>query len=71
MPPTEPEGSGRKVWLGILIGILVVAILLGGGYLLAQSLNKNDTPTQVAVTGVEGLKYDDAEAALEAPGPSS
>ena len=68
MPPTEPEGSGRKVWLGILIGILVVAILLGGGYLLAQSLNKDDTPTQVAVTGVEGMKYDDAEAALVAQG---
>ncbi len=38
MPPTEePTGSTRKVWLGILIGDLVVAVLAGGGYLLAQT----------------------------------
>src|SRR5262249_29858432 len=68
MPPTEPDGSGRKVWLGILIGVLAVAILGAGGYLLAQALNKDDTPTQVAVARVEGMKYDDAVNTLDGQG---
>ena len=55
MPPPEPEGSSRKVWLGVLIGILVVAILGGGGYLLAKSLNTNDTPTTGTMPSVKGL----------------
>ena len=47
MPPqAEPEGSSRKVWLGVLIGVLIVAVLGGGGYLLASSLqNKNEGDT--------------------------
>ena len=68
MPPPEPEGSSRKVWLGVLIGVLVVAILAGGGYLLAQSLNKDDTPTQVAVRNVKGLDYTAAKTILEGQG---
>jgi beta-lactam-binding protein with PASTA domain/predicted Ser/Thr protein kinase len=68
MPPPEPEGSSRKVWLGVLIGVLVVAILAGGGYLLAQSLNSDDTPTQVAVANVKGLDYTAAKTILEGQG---
>jgi eukaryotic-like serine/threonine-protein kinase len=65
----EPEGSSKKVWLGVLIGLLVFALLAGGGYLLAQSLNKNDdTPTSVAVENVVGMSYKDAKSALEAQG---
>jgi serine/threonine-protein kinase len=31
LPPQDPPpGSGRKVWLGVLIGILAVAVLAGG-----------------------------------------
>ena len=45
MPPPEPEDSSRKVWLGVLIALLIFAILAGGGYLLANSLNTSDTPT--------------------------
>ena len=42
LPPQEaPAGSGRKVWLGVLIGILAVAVLAGGGYLLAKTLLSN------------------------------
>ena len=46
LPPQEaPPGSGRKVWLGVLIGIIAVAVLAGGGYLLAKGRSGNkDTP---------------------------
>jgi serine/threonine protein kinase len=66
-PSEEPKGSSRKVWLGVLIGILVVAILAGGGYLLAQSLG-DDTPDQIAMPKVTGSSFDDAKQALEAQG---
>jgi serine/threonine protein kinase len=62
-PREEPKGSGRKVWLGVLIGIVIVAILAGGGYLLAQSLG-NDAPAQFGMPKVTGLLYDDAKQQL-------
>jgi serine/threonine-protein kinase len=66
MPPPEPEGSSRKVWLGVLIGVLVVAMLAGAGYLLAQVLNNNDAPTPVAMPLLKGQLYPAAKAQLEA-----
>jgi serine/threonine protein kinase len=68
MPPPEPEGSSRKMWLGALIGVLVLLLLLGGGYLLAQSLSGDDTPTQVAVQNVVNSTYQDAKSVLEGQG---
>jgi serine/threonine-protein kinase len=44
-PQSEEPGSGRKVWLGVLIGILVVALLAGGGWLLAQALGGENGET--------------------------
>ena len=41
-PPRNPKGSGRKVWLGVLIGLLLFALLAGGGYLLVTSLTGDD-----------------------------
>jgi serine/threonine-protein kinase len=65
-PPDEPRGSGRKVWLGILIGVLLVALLAGGGYLLVNSLTGDDQGTvTVIVPDVVGETQADAEALLE------
>jgi serine/threonine-protein kinase len=68
MPPSEPEGKSRNMWLGALIALLVLLLLLGGGYLLAQALNGDDQPTQVQVKNVIGMRYEDAKSTLEALG---
>jgi eukaryotic-like serine/threonine-protein kinase len=68
LPPQEsPPGSGRKVWLGVLIGIIVVAVLAGAGYLLAQGLlgNNDDTTTPVPVPNVINLTQDRAIEAIK------
>jgi eukaryotic-like serine/threonine-protein kinase len=64
-PPEEPSGSGRKVWLGILIGVLLVALLAGGGYLLVNSLTSDDEGgVTVIVPRVVGDMQATAEAKL-------
>jgi serine/threonine-protein kinase len=65
MPPPEPEDSSRKVWLGVLIALLIFAILAGGGYLLAKSLNTSDTPTTGLMLPLKGLPFANAKAQLE------
>ena len=66
-PQEAPAGSGRKVWLGVLIGILTVAVLAGGGYLLAKTLlsNSKDSPGPVSVPSVFGFSQERATKALE------
>ena len=66
-PQEEPPGSSRKVWLGVLIGILAVAVIAGGGYLLANGLlSDNASPTgTVQVPLLIGLTESDAIAALD------
>jgi eukaryotic-like serine/threonine-protein kinase len=60
-PTTDPEGGGRKIWLGVLIGVLIVAILAGGGYLLATTLLSDEESTNpVVVPNVVGLLLDKA-----------
>jgi eukaryotic-like serine/threonine-protein kinase len=60
-PQVSPPGSGRKVWLGVLIGFLVVAVLAGGGYLLARSLSAGDSPVLVQVPDLVGLTRPQAQ----------
>ena len=63
LPPPEPEGSSRKIWLGVLIGLLIVAILAGAGYLLAQSLQGDSAATK-PMPRVIGQQYSVARATL-------
>jgi beta-lactam-binding protein with PASTA domain/predicted Ser/Thr protein kinase len=67
-PPEEPQGSGRKVWLGVLIGILAVAILGGAGYLLATSLSGDNQTEAFALPDLRGQQFDQAKADLEGRG---
>jgi serine/threonine-protein kinase len=69
LPPHEPpRGSGRRVWLGVLIGILAVAVLAGGGYLLASSLlgDNDETPQTVRVPRLIGFTQERATSELDA-----
>ncbi len=63
MPPPEPEQSSRRVWLGVLIGALIVALLGVGGYLLAQSLGADQATTKL-MPDVRTKQYTDAKALL-------
>jgi eukaryotic-like serine/threonine-protein kinase len=69
-PSSESPGSTRKVWLGVLIGFLIVALLAGGGYLLASGPFRGDSPTPgtLAIANVQNMSFEEAKAALEAQG---
>jgi eukaryotic-like serine/threonine-protein kinase len=62
-PPTEPERGGRSAWFWVLITLLVLAILGGGGYLLAQAFG--DDTVMVPMPKVVGTTYADAKTELE------
>ena len=66
-PQTDEPGSGRKVWLGVLIGILIVALLAGGGWLLAQALGGDDVQT-ITLDNYRGQEFSVVEADLESLG---
>jgi serine/threonine-protein kinase len=68
MSPPEENGSSRKVWLGVLIGLLIFALLAAGGYLIGQAISNKDAPQAFALPNVKGKTYDDAKAQLEALG---
>ena len=70
-PVVDPPGSGRKVWLGILIGVLVVAVIAGAGILLANGLlgGKASPTAQIKpVPKLTGLDETAARAALTKAG---
>jgi beta-lactam-binding protein with PASTA domain/predicted Ser/Thr protein kinase len=68
LPPPGEDGSSRKVWLGVLIGLLIFGLLAAGGYLIGQALSNNDTPTVVALPDVTGKTFDAAKSQLEGLG---
>ena len=66
LPPTEePQGSSRKVWLGVLIGILVVAVLAGGGYLLAQTFLDDPETSTFTMPNLVGMTLEEATLEIE------
>ena len=64
LPPVEPDDGNRKVWMGVLIGALILLILGGGAYLLAQNLLGDDPKPLVPVPNVVGQSFEDASAEL-------
>ena len=67
LPPTEePKGSGRKVWLGVLIGVLLFALLAGAGYLLVTSLtDEGEQEPLIELDDYRGRPYLDVKRELE------
>ncbi len=68
-PAEEPQGSGRKVWLGVLIGLLLFALLAGGGYLLVSSLTGDDpnAPSPlVTIDDYADKRFSEAQGEIEA-----
>jgi beta-lactam-binding protein with PASTA domain/predicted Ser/Thr protein kinase len=68
-PQGEEPGSSRKSWVGVLIGLLIAALLAGGGYLLVTTLS-NDSPEvgTVTVPDVRKKTFEEAQRALEDAG---
>jgi eukaryotic-like serine/threonine-protein kinase len=60
LPPPGEDGSSRKVWLGVLIGLLIFGLLAAGGYLIGQALSNNDAPTVVTMPQLVGKTLDEA-----------
>ena len=70
LPPVEePKGSGRKVWLGVLIGLLLFALLAGAGYLLVTSLtDEGEQQPLIELADYRGRPYPDVKRELEDAG---
>jgi serine/threonine protein kinase/beta-lactam-binding protein with PASTA domain len=65
LPPQEEDrGGSRKVWLGALIALLVIALLAGGAYLVVTMLTDDSGTEFVTMPNVVGMQVDDAEGLL-------
>jgi serine/threonine-protein kinase len=65
MPPPDEDGSSRKVWLGVLIGLLIFALLAAGGYLIGQAISNKDAPAVVTMPNLVGKSLDEATQMLQ------
>lgn len=52
MAPLPPDEGKRNLWVGILIGVGIVAVLGGGLFLLASALLKNNDAPNPSVTPI-------------------
>jgi serine/threonine-protein kinase len=70
-PVVDPPGSGRKVWLGILIGLLAIAVIAGAAALLAGSLlggGPSTSPGLKPIPKLIGLTEAEARTRLKSAG---
>src|SRR5207247_7455877 len=68
LPPPEGEGSSRKVWLGVLIGLLIFALLAAAGYFIGKAISNRNQPSVMVVPDVVGSQYDAAKSKLDGLG---
>ena len=73
MESLPPDEGKRNIWVGILIGVLIVAVLGGGLFLLASALlndngNPNPSATPIPYFTVIGQTREEAEGALRDAG---
>ena len=68
LPPSDTGGDGRNPWVIAGIVALILLILGGGAYLLAQNLLADDPKPLVAVPNVVDLSIEDATAELTSRG---
>ncbi|MEZ0577565.1 Stk1 family PASTA domain-containing Ser/Thr kinase [Nocardioides sp. MH1] len=59
LPPEEDEQRGSRVWLWLVLGLLVLAILVTA-FIKGKDALFPDEPTQVQVPGVVGMQRDKA-----------
>jgi len=63
LPPTQASGGGRRWWVGVLVGVLILGVLGAGAYFLATALLGGQAK-QVKVPRVLGLAQEAATSEL-------
>ena len=69
LPPQQDEpGGSRKVWIGALLAILIIALLAAGAYLVVTMLTDGGDGELVPVPSLIGLTREEAEQKLDDAG---
>ncbi|MGH2660646.1 MAG: Stk1 family PASTA domain-containing Ser/Thr kinase [Actinomycetota bacterium] len=64
LPPTEPEPAGSRWWVWVIVGLLVLAGLGAGLYLVASELLANGETRNIRVPRVIGFSEQEATSTL-------